>query len=227
MCNPCRKLAWNAIIYRKMSVKYATVVNFADGGRRRPGANGSSILVLETEASSLISASARRSQLPLDNARRFPHHLTGRRPGIETQLPLLGFLGGDDRFGEGLRSLLRQIVADAALDEAVLISPGEFAAIGCGVGMGRAVGVAFHGDRGHCDDGPLGEFLFQIVVFPLAVGEVEPPAIIVYHDGHVVRVVEGRRATVEGRVVEVPSGRGLPPDELRKVAPVFVVADSA
>src|SRR6202453_2603882 len=79
----------------------------------------------------------------------------------------------------------------------------------------------------YCDDGPLSEFLFQIVVFPLAVGEVEPPAVIVDHDGYVVRVVEGRRAAVEGRLVEVPFGRGLPPDEPRKVAPVFVVADQA
>ena len=101
----------------------------------------------------------------------------------------------DDRFGERLRGLLRQIVANPARNEPVLVSPREFAAIGCGVGMGRAVGVAFHGDRGYCDDGPLGEFLFQIVVFPLAVGEVEPPAVIVDHDGDVVRVVEGRRVS--------------------------------
>ena len=47
------------------------------------------------------------------------------------------------------------------------------------------------------------------------------------HDGDVVRVVEGRRAAIERGVVEVPFGRGLPPDELRKVAPVLVVADQA
>ena len=89
----------------------------------------------------------------------------------------------DDRFGERLRGLLRQIVANPARNEPVLVSPREFAAIGCGVGMGRAVGVAFHGNCRYCDDGPLSEFLFQIVVFPLAVGEVEPPAVIVDHDG--------------------------------------------
>jgi len=100
----------------------------------------------------------------------------------------------DDRLSKGLWGFLRQVVPHAAGDEPVLIFSREFAAISRGFRMGRAVGVAFHSDRGYCDDGPLGEFLFQIVVFPLAVGEVEPPAVIVDHDGHVVRVVEGRRA---------------------------------
>ena len=109
----------------------------------------------------------------------------------------------------------------------VLVSARELAAIGCGFRMRRAVGVAFHGDGGHGDDRPFGELLFQIVVFRLAVGEAEPPAVIVDHDGDVVRVVEGRRAAVERRVVEVPFRRCEPPDELRKVAPVFVVAGPA
>jgi hypothetical protein len=98
----------------------------------------------------------------------------------------------DDRLGKGLWGFLRQVVPNAARDEPVLISTRELAAISRGFRMGRAVGVAFHSDRGNGDDGPLGEFLFQIVVFPLAVGEVEPPAVIVDHDGDVVRVVEGR-----------------------------------
>ena len=107
----------------------------------------------------------------------------------------------DDRLGKGLRGLLRQVVPHAASDEPVLIFTREFAAISRGFRMMRAVGVAFHSDRGYCDDGPLGEFLFQIVVFPLAVGEVEPPAVIVDHDRDVVRVVEGRRAAVIERGV--------------------------
>ena len=52
----------------------------------------------------------------------------------------------DDRLGEGLWGFLRQIVPHAARDEAVLIFTREFAAIGRGFRMGRAVGVAFHSD---------------------------------------------------------------------------------
>ena len=75
--------------------------------------------------------------------------------------------------------------------------------------------------------GPCGEPLFQIVIFRLAFGQAEPPAVIVDHDGDVIRVVEGRRAAIERGIVEVPLRRSELPDQLRKIVPVFVVAGPA
>ena len=93
--------------------------------------------------------------------------------------------------------------------------------------MRRAVGVAFEGDRRDVDDGRLGQAALQRVVLRLAVGEADPPAVVVDHDRHVIRVVERGGAAVERGVVEVPLGRGGPPDELGEVAPVALVADPA
>ena len=76
----------------------------------------------------------------------------------------------DDSLGKGLRSLLRQVVADAAGDEAVLILARELIAIRRAGRVDCTVGVAFHGDRGHGDGRKCGQPLFQVVIFPLAVG---------------------------------------------------------
>ena len=61
----------------------------------------------------------------------------------------------------------------------------------------------------------------------LAVREPESPAVVVDHDRDVIRVVEGRRAAIEGGVVELPLRRGGPPDQLGELAPVPVVAEPA
>ena len=133
----------------------------------------------------------------------------------------------DDRFGKGLRGFLRQIVPDAALDDPVRIFAGEFLGIGAGVRVWCAIGITFKGDGGHGDDRTFGKPLFQIVIFRLAFSQAEPPAVIMDHDGDVIRVVEGRRAAIERGIVEVPLRRSELPDELRKVVPVFVVAGPA
>jgi hypothetical protein len=57
----------------------------------------------------------------------------------------------DDGLREGLRGLLRQVVADAALDQPVFIAPGELLRVGTGVRVRRTVGIAFHGDGRHTD----------------------------------------------------------------------------
>jgi hypothetical protein len=75
----------------------------------------------------------------------------------------------DDSFGEGLRSFLRQVVADAASDETLFMLARELIAICCAVEVNCTVGVAFHGDSRHADGRKHGQSLFQIVVFPLAV----------------------------------------------------------
>jgi hypothetical protein len=99
--------------------------------------------------------------------------------------------------------------------------------MGAGVRMGGAVGVAFRGDGGYADHRPVGELLLQLLVVGLAVGQVEPPAVVVDHDLDVIGVVEGRRAAIEGGVVEVPLRRSGPPNELGEVAPVGVVPGPA
>ena len=93
--------------------------------------------------------------------------------------------------------------------------------------MRRAVGVALEGDRGHGDDRGFGEPILQLVVLGLAVGQPEPPAVVVDDDVDVIRVVERRRAAIEGGIVEAPLRRSGPPDQLGEVAPVLVVAGPA
>src|SRR5208282_578907 len=60
-----------------------------------------------------------------------------------------------------------------------------------------------------------------------AFSQAEPPAVVMDHDGDVVRIVEGRRAAIERGVVELPFRRGELPNELRKVMPVSAVARPA
>jgi len=62
----------------------------------------------------------------------------------------------------------------------------------------------FKGDGGHCDDGAFGGPLFQIVISRLAFGQPNPPAVIVHHDRHMIRIIEGGGRAIEGCVIEVP-----------------------
>jgi hypothetical protein len=91
----------------------------------------------------------------------------------------------------------------------------------------RAIGVAFKGDGGNGDDRPFGEPLFKVVIFSLAIGQAEPPTVIMDDDADVIRVVKGRRAAVERRVIEVPFWRSEPPNELVEIVIVFFVACAA
>ena len=94
--------------------------------------------------------------------------------------------------------------------------------------MRGAVGVAFEGDRRHVDDGRLGQAALQRVVLRLAVGEPQPPSVVVDHDVDVVRVVERGRSAVEGGIVEGPLRRGELPNQLAEIVPVaLAVAEPA
>jgi hypothetical protein len=146
--------------------------------------------------------------------RRFAEHLS---LGVDVE----------ESFDERLWGLLRQVVSDPAGDGPVHVLAGELLLIGAGIGMGRTVGVTFEGDRRHGDGRAAGERPLEIVVSWLALGQAEPPAVVVNHDVDVVRVVEGCGATVERRLVEVPLGRGRLPDEPGEFASMFVVAGPA
>src|SRR5580704_4491869 len=82
----------------------------------------------------------------------------------------------NDRLGEGLRGFLRQIVPNAAGDEAVVIFPREPRAVRRLGRMRRTVRVAFHGNRGHSDRGKCGQPLFQVIILSLAIGLAKPGA---------------------------------------------------
>ena len=73
--------------------------------------------------------------------------------------------------------------------------------------MRRSVSIAFQGDCGHVNYRGLGEPPFQIVIFRLTFSQSQPPAIIMDHDAHMIRVVEGRCAAIERGIVEVPFRR--------------------
>ncbi len=81
-------------------------------------------------------------------------------------------------------------MADAALDRAMGVGPGELVGVLGRVRMRCTVRVALHGDGRHGDQRRVGETLLEIGVLRLPVGEPEPPPVVVDGDWHVVRVVE-------------------------------------
>ena len=83
------------------------------------------------------------------------------------------------------------------------------------------IGIPFKGDGGHGDDRTLGQPLFQCVVLRLAFCQTKAPAIVMHHDADMIRIVEGRRGTIESGIIEVPLRRCELPDELSKFASVF------
>ena len=93
--------------------------------------------------------------------------------------------------------------------------------------MRCAVGIALERNGGNTDGRSRRESLSQIVVLGLALGEAEPPAVIVNDDGDVVRIIQSCRAAVKRGIVEVPIRRSDLPNELRELAPIFVVAIAA
>ena len=133
----------------------------------------------------------------------------------------------DDSLGEGARGFLRQIVPHATLDDPVGILAREFLRIGSRIGVWCAVGIAFQGDGRHGDDRTFGQRLFQIVILRFTLSQAEPPAVVMDHDAHVIRIVERRGAAIERGICEGPFRRRDLPNQLRKVTPVLFVAGPA
>src|ERR1700722_14456551 len=93
-----------------------------------------------------------------------------------------------DSLGEGLWRLLRHVVPDASGDGPVLVWPGEFLRVRRGLWVRRTVGVAFHRNRRDADDRALGEPLFEVVVFRLALDQAQSPTVVVNHDRDMIGV---------------------------------------
>jgi hypothetical protein len=70
--------------------------------------------------------------------------------------------------GKRVRGFLWEVVSDASLDGPVRIRVRELRGTGTWIRMGRTVGVALERDRGHGDDGALGEPLLLLFVASFA-----------------------------------------------------------
>src|SRR6267154_2411723 len=93
--------------------------------------------------------------------------------------------------------------------------------------MRGAVCVTLEGDCRNADDRRRSELLFQPVIFCLTLDEAELPAVIVDHDRDMILMVEGRCASLEGGIVELPLRRPELPDQLGEVAPVLFIAGTS
>ena len=89
--------------------------------------------------------------------------------------------------------------------------------------MGRTVGVALEGDRGHGDDRGFGEPILQLGALGFALGQAQTPAVVVDDDVDVIRVLKRRRAAIKGGIVKAPLRRSRAPNQLGKVTPVPAV----
>ena len=155
-----------------------------DRDRRAESESGNSASVPDCDWT-FRSASIWRSGAGASTAVRAGN--TGQRPSKHG--------GVEHSLGKRLRGFLRQIVPDAALDESgAHICPRTSWRRNWGPGCGAPLASPSSVMVGHGDDRTCGKPLFQIVIFRLAFSQAEPPAIIVDHDGDMIRVVEGRRA---------------------------------
>jgi hypothetical protein len=59
----------------------------------------------------------------------------------------------------------------------------------------------------------FGKTLFSIVISRLACRQAKPSAVIVDHDGDLIRIAEGSRAAIGRGSIEVSFWRSAPPDE--------------
>ena len=96
----------------------------------------------------------------------------------------------DDRRGERLRRLLRQVVTDPPTHVAMNVFAGELRGIGSRRRMRRAVGVPFERDRRYGDDRSNSKPTLEGVIGRLPLSEAEAPAIVVNDNADVIRIVE-------------------------------------
>ena len=93
-------------------------------------------------------------------------------------------------------------MADAVCDEPMRVAAPELFRVTLGVWMRSDVRVAFHGDRRHVDVGSPRQMALEHVVLQFALGEADPPSVIVNDDTDMVRVGDGCGTPVDGGVIE-------------------------
>src|SRR5438270_13219451 len=93
--------------------------------------------------------------------------------------------------------------------------------------MWRTIGIAFKSDRGYRDDRCRRNPLFHMFILRVALSQTDPPAIVVDHNGDVVRIIERRCRAIERGIIELPLRRSKLPDQLVESVCVFCVAPLA
>ncbi len=128
-----------------------------------------------------------------------------RLDGIGLRRDELEAVDVDDSLGEGLWGFLREVVSDAAFDDAECIFAGEFFAIAAVVVcVWCAVSIALKHDCGHRDNRTLKEPLFKVVIPGFPLSQVETPAVVMDDYGNVIGVVEGLCGAIVGCIIKVP-----------------------
>src|SRR6187402_1208946 len=94
----------------------------------------------------------------------------------------------DNSVCKGLRRLLWHVMPDA-VEDLMGIFTRKFAGICLPVGIG-AVKVTADGDGGHRDDRAFTELVLQYIILRIAFRQAETPAVIMDHDGRMVRIIE-------------------------------------
>ena len=133
----------------------------------------------------------------------------------------------DHGFGKSFRSFLRKIMSNATVNESVRILTREFFGVGTGIRMRRTIGITFKSNRWDGYNRACRKSSFEVIIFPFTFSEAKTPAVIVNHDGNVIRILKSSRAAIKGRIIEVPFRRSELPDELRKIVPILFVARAA
>src|ERR1044071_2488364 len=111
-------------------------------------------------------------------------------------------------------------------EDLMRVLPGELAPIGRAARIG-AVEITGDRDRRLSDDRTRIKLALEAVVLRVARGEADAPAVVVYHDRHMIGILVRRRGAVEGRIVEAPFRRLERPDQLVEIVGVPCVAEQA
>ena len=180
---------------------YVTLIKLTDQGREDVGKH--------------VAAAGSDTMRIASTSRRIPQRTLGlTAPATD----------GQHRVGEGLGGFLRQVVADGGTEDAPLLPAGEArAGIGrCGRLAEDAVVVAVERDGRDRDDRLRGQTRLDRGHGRIAIDQRVAVAVRMEDHRHEVRVVEGRRGAVVGRVIEAPSRRPQPPQEAAQLAPVLL-----
>jgi hypothetical protein len=110
----------------------------------------------------------------------------------------------EDGLCEGAGRFLRQVVSNPAGNGSMVVFAGEPGAVGRGLRVRSAVGVAFHRYCRNRDRRSGGKSPFDVIISRFALGQAKTPAVVVNDNFHVIGIFELGSCPIEGRVVELP-----------------------